>query len=285
MLLCWSRWRIWWFSTSVDREHTFEGMARFFDAAGGVPDLARTDRMGALGQSQGRRFVLHPPTLEFARYYGVEVKACQAGDAKRKGKVERPFRDLKESFLQELVVTGVPDSIEELNHRGQLWVNERVHGRVHRSTGVAPAARFNTERGFLSSLPRRRFDTDYVETRRVHRALPFITWDGVRYSVPPACLGQAVEVRLAVDGAELTVSWAGRLVARHRLAAAGATEVWDPVHRVAAETAALASNQRRHLHVVAAPLDTPSVPGRLELGAGDFDIAAPDLRVYDGGEA
>jgi len=30
------------------------------------------------------------------------------GDAKRKGKVERPFRDLKESFLQELVVTGVP---------------------------------------------------------------------------------------------------------------------------------------------------------------------------------
>ena len=92
MILCWSRWRIWWFSTSVDREHTFEGIARFFDAAGGVPKLARTDRMGALGKSQGRRFVLHPPTLEFARHYGVEIKACQAGDAKRKGKVERPFR-------------------------------------------------------------------------------------------------------------------------------------------------------------------------------------------------
>ena len=67
MILCWSRWRMWWFTTSVDREHTFEGMARFFDAAGGVPQLCRTDRMGALGQSQGRRFKLHPPTLEFAR--------------------------------------------------------------------------------------------------------------------------------------------------------------------------------------------------------------------------
>lgn len=283
MILCWSRWRIWWFSTSVDREHTFKGMARFFDAAGGAPKIARTDRMGALGQSQGRRFVLHPPTLEFARHYGVEVTACQAGDAKRKGKVERPFRDLKESFLQELVVTGVPESIDELNDRAGRWVAERVHGRLHRSTGVEPAVRFVAERGFLTPPPAARFDTDYVETRRVHRALPLITWDGVRYSVPPACLGQAVEVRVAVDADELTVAWAGKVVARHRLAGPGVTEVWDPTHRSAAETAALASTRRRHLHVVATPDPAPTPAGRLELGAGDFEVAAPDLRVYDGG--
>ena len=58
--------------------HTFEGIVRFFDAAGGVPRIARTDRMGALGQSQGRRFVLGPEALEFARHHGVEIKACQA---------------------------------------------------------------------------------------------------------------------------------------------------------------------------------------------------------------
>jgi len=284
MILCWSRWRIWWFSTSVDREHTFEGMARFFDAAGGVPKIARTDRMGALGTSQGRRFSLHPPTLEFARHHRVEIKACQAGDAKRKGKVERPFRDLKESFLQELVVTGVPEGIDELNARGQAWVDERVHGRVHRSTGIKPSERFTAERGFLSALPRRRFDTDYVETRRVHRALPFVTWNGVRYSVPPACLGQTVEVRQAVDATEVTVSWAGRTVARHRLGQAVTGDVWDPAHRVAAETAALASNQRRHLHAVATPVAVAPA-GRLEIGAGDFEVPAPDLRVYEGGEA
>ena len=39
--------------------------------------------------------------------HGTEIKACQAGDAKRKGKIERPFRDLGESFLEELVVTGL----------------------------------------------------------------------------------------------------------------------------------------------------------------------------------
>ena len=160
MILCWSRWRIWWFTTSVDREHTFEGIVRFFEAAGGVPQLCRTDRMGALGQSQGRRFKLHPPTLEFARSHGTEIKACQAGDAKRKGKIERPFRDLGESFLEELVVTGLPDDLDALNGRARLWLDHRVHDRRHRTTGVPPIERFASEHGFLRRLPTQRFDTE-----------------------------------------------------------------------------------------------------------------------------
>lgn len=89
MILSWSRWRRWWFTVSQDRQHTFEGIVGFLYAAGGVPRIARTDRMGALGRSQGRRFTLHPPALEFARHHGMTVRSCQAGDAKRKGKVER----------------------------------------------------------------------------------------------------------------------------------------------------------------------------------------------------
>jgi transposase len=100
-ILCWSRWRSWWFATSIDREHTFEGLVRGLEAFGGVPKVARTDRMGALGKSQGRRFSLHPPASEFARFHGMELRACQPRDAKRKGKVERPFRDVKERFLEE----------------------------------------------------------------------------------------------------------------------------------------------------------------------------------------
>ena len=86
-ILSWSRWRLWWFTTSVDREHTFEGLIRFFEAAGGVPKVLRTDRMGALGSSQGRRFKLHPPAQEFARFHGTEIRACQAArrEAEREG--------------------------------------------------------------------------------------------------------------------------------------------------------------------------------------------------------
>ncbi len=285
MILCWSRWRLWWFTTSVDREHTFEGVVRFFEAAGGVPQLCRTDRMGALGRSQGRRFLLHPPTLEFARHHGTEIKACQPGDAKRKGKIERPFRDLSESFLEELVVTGVPDSIDALNERARVWVDERVHDRRHRTTGVAPFERFAVEHDFLRGLPGRRFDTDYVEARRVHRALPFIEWERVRYSVPTDCLGQLVEVRKPVDSNTLNVLWAGHQIATHTIATDGRSEVWNPDHRLAAETSALASTQRRHLQLVREPAPPEPAPvGRIELPGGDFDVAVPDLARYDNTE-
>ena len=76
MILSWSRWRVWWFTTSEDRHHTFEGMARFFDEAGGVPAACCTDRMGALGRSQGRRFELHPPTVAFAAHHGMKITSC-----------------------------------------------------------------------------------------------------------------------------------------------------------------------------------------------------------------
>jgi len=36
-VLCWSRWKFWWFAPSIDQPHTFEGLVQFFEAAGGVP--------------------------------------------------------------------------------------------------------------------------------------------------------------------------------------------------------------------------------------------------------
>lgn len=100
-ILCWSRFRFWWFAPSIDRAHTFEGLVRFFEHVGGVAGIGRTDRMGALGQSRGKTFRLFPETLEFAAVHGFALKVCATGDAKRKGKVERPFRELKEAFLAE----------------------------------------------------------------------------------------------------------------------------------------------------------------------------------------
>ena len=46
---------------------------------------------------------------------------CQAGDAARKGKVERPFRDLKAGFLAEMDLDP-PGDIAELNRRADAWL-------------------------------------------------------------------------------------------------------------------------------------------------------------------
>jgi transposase len=286
-ILCWSRWRMWWFTGSEDAEHTFEGLVRFFEAAGGVPKVARTDRMGALGRSQGRRFRLHPPALEFSRHHGVEIRACQAGDAKRKGKAERPFRDLKESLLTECDALGAPGSVAELNARGAVFLAERVHPRVHSTTGVAPAERLVTERAVLGPLPRRRFDTAYAGSRRVHPRLPLVDWDGVPYSVEPSCVGQVVTCRVEVDSPELVVSWGNTEVARHLLQPDATEAVWDPDHRGAAEAIALAPH-RAHLRLVGPGPEPASPPAPvpatlLELGPGDYDVEPPDLAARYGG--
>jgi len=276
MILSWSRFRIWWFTTSEDRHHTFEGMARFFDEIGGVPAACRTDRMGALGRSQGRRFVLHSPTVGFAAHHGIKITSCRAGDAKRKGKVERPFRQLQETFLPEVEANGVPVDLADLNRRAQVWLAKRVHGVESRTTGETPAARLDVERGFLSALPRDRFDTDYVEVRRVHNAWPFVSIDANRYSVPPEALGHKVQIRRPIDTDIVQIRLAGRLIATHQLIAGRRVDVWDPAHKHAAETLALGWDPKSPDLRVVANQPEPEPVERLELG-GDYDVAPPDL--------
>jgi hypothetical protein len=275
-ILCWSRHRVWWFTTSEDRHHTFEGLIRLFEEAGGVPAVCRTDRMGALGSSQGQRFGLHPPTVAFAAHHGTKLATCRAGDAKRKGKVERPFRQLQETFLPEVELDGIPASVEELNRRAAVWLADRVHALPSRTTGEPPAVRLEVERPFLSPLPRVRFDTDYVQARRVHTSFPFIVIDSVHYSVPTKLLGQLVEIRRAVDADRFEIRWAGQTVATHPIIAGGRdTVVWDPAHRAEAENQALSRAPQRHLRVVEVE-DVEPVPQRLAL-VGDLDVEAPDL--------
>ena len=282
MILSWSRWRIWWFTTSQDREHTFEGIVRFLESIGGVPRIGRTDRMGALGQSQGRRFRLHPPAVAFARHHDLQITSCQAGDAKRKGKVERPFRQLREGFLAEQDLNP-PTSLAQLNDRGQAWLDRRVHAVPHRITGVPPAVRLETERQLLQPLPPVRFDTAHREPRTVHFAIPLIHWRGVRYSVPTAALGQTVEVHHPVDVEEFTIRWAGRTIATHTARPSGHDDVWDPSHHAEAVGEALtAATGGRHLRVVPEPAAMPEPPTRLDVGEG-YDVAPPDLTIYGEG--
>jgi hypothetical protein len=145
---------------------------------------------------------------------------------------------------------------------------------------VAPEERLAAERRLLQPLPRRRFDTAYVEARRVHVAVPMIEWRGVRYSVPVRCLGQKVEVRQEVDAERVEIRWAGEVVRTLRVAAGEVREVWDGDDFAQAQAAAL-GRHRRHLHVVAPEPPTAPAQERLELGDGDYDVAPPDLGRYD----
>ena len=190
--------------------------------------------------SQGKRFRLHPPTIDVRppprrRDQGVPGRGRQTQGQVRAAvpgaEGELPHRAATPSARRR--------TIGELNQRAGLWLPARVHARPHSTTGVAPAERLEIERRFLGPLPRRRFDTAYADTRRVHPRLPLLEWDGVPYSVPPGWLGHKVACRVEVDADVLEISSAARLLCRHRLPPDATEPVWDPAHRAAAEAIAL----------------------------------------------
>ena len=277
-ILCWSRRRYWWFTVAEDRAHTLEGFVRFFEAVGGIPAICRVDNMGALFRHPAPRSVLHPPVLDFARHHGVAIRPCLPGDAKRKGKVERPFRDLKELLVAELDASpqGPPSTVGELQARSDAWLERHWHHRPHSTTGEPPWDRWERERPLLAPLPHCRFDTARIEVRVVStRAL--IELDRSFYSVPHALVGQRVRVRIAVDSPTVEIHAAGGIVAVHQLADAAGTIRWERTHREAIDQE-LTGRPRPRLQVVDGERpDQAASPPQVALPDGDFDVAAIDL--------
>ena len=272
-VLCWSRRKFWWFADSIEQAETLEGLVSFFEDIDGIPAVGRTDRMGQLGRSRGKAFVLHPVTKTFCRHYDFAFKACDAGDAKRKGKIERPFRDLKAGFLPEMDLDP-PADIAELNRRAARWLHVYFHPVPHGTTGVAPAERFVTEQALLGRLPSVRFDTAARDARRVGR-VPLVEWGGVFYSAPPELAGKMVEARQPVAEHRLELRFLGRLVAVHELTPLGSPPQWLAEHKQRAEAIILS---RKRLALVDEPVNTVhSVTNGVELEDGDYDVDVPDL--------
>lgn len=280
-VLCWSRFKFWWFAPSIDQAHTLEGLVRFFEHVGGVPGVGRTDRMGQLGRSRSKGFVFHPVALAFARHYDLALKACDAGDAKRKGKVERPFRDLKRGLLSELDLDP-PEDIGELNRRAGRWLDRYFHSVPHATTKEAPAARLVTERPLLGAVAPVRFDTAVRDTRRVGR-VPLVEWDTVFYSAPPELAGKLIEVRQPVGYDVVELRFLGQLVALHERAPQGSPPQWLPEHRQRAEAIVLGRRRLGVLDGVGNSADrrwpSSTIAATLDLEDGDYDVAVPDLAV------
>jgi hypothetical protein len=105
--------------------------------------------------------------------------------------------------------------------------------------------------------------------------IPLVEWDTVFYSAPPELAGKLVEVRQPVGYDVVELRFLGRMVALHLLVAKGSDPQWLPEHKAAAERAALG---RRRLQVIDDDAGPPGAAmGALDLEAGDYDVAVPDL--------
>ena len=127
--------------------------------------------------------------IDLARHYGFHPKACKAYRAKTKGKVERPFRYIRQGFFLARSFRNLDDLNSQLDHWLSRIANPRVHASIRRVINEA----FAEERPHLRPLPLAPF-------RSVLRLQRWISRDGMvsvggnQYSVPDATRRRSVEV-------------------------------------------------------------------------------------------
>ena len=197
-----------------------------FQALGGAPREILYDRMktAVTGEDPDGHVIYNRGLLDLARHYGFLPRACRPYRPKTKGKVERPFRYVREDFFLARTFRNLDDLNGQLRH----WLDSVANARVHATTRRVVAGAFAEERPHLRSLPLVPYEAVLSLERRVtHEG--FVCVGGNLYSVPDTTRRRALEVHVLAD--QVRVYEAGVLIACHvPLEGRGLTRV-DSAHR------------------------------------------------------
>lgn len=182
-----------------------------FAALGGVPREILYDRMktAVLGEDEAGRVVFNETLLDLARHHGFTPRACRPYRAKTKGKVERPFRYIRQDFF----LARTFQDLDDLNRQLARWLGEVANARSHGTTGRVVAEAFAEEQPRLQALPALPFRSLLALERRVTKD-GMVSLDGNLYSVPDGTRRRVVEVQILPG--EIRILEDGRPIAIHR---------------------------------------------------------------------
>jgi transposase len=205
-----------WCTHSLDAEHTYEGIIRSFEYFDGVTDEVLVDNQKATvleHPANGKPF-FNERFMDLAGQYDFIPRACKPYRARTKGKDERMVGYIKGNFF---VRYRSFESWSHLNQLAEHWLREEADRRVQGTVREVVIKRYEREKPKLKALPLIRYDTAYLEYRRVS-ADAYIDVRGNRYSVPGELVGQTVAIRIGLDGT-LRVYQEENLVIKHFLKA------------------------------------------------------------------
>jgi transposase len=122
-----------------------------FEAIGGAPREILYDRMktAVIGEGETAGIVYNRALVDLARHYGFHPRACRPYRAKTKGKVERPFRYIREDFFLARSFRNLDDLNAQLRH----WLDSVANPRTHATTLRVVNEAFAEERPHLRPLP------------------------------------------------------------------------------------------------------------------------------------
>lgn len=184
--------------------------AAAFEVFGGVPQQILYDRMktAVIGDGPDGHVIYNRQLLDLAQHYGFTPRACAPYRAKTKGKVERPFRYVRQDFF----LGREFRDLEDLNAQFAEWLATVANARQHGTTGRVVQEAFTEEQPALQPLPLLPLRTVLRLERRVTRD-GMVSVDGNEYSVPDTTRRRLVEVQVTVQ--EVRILEAGSLIAIH----------------------------------------------------------------------
>lgn len=147
--------------------------------------------------------------MGIAVHYGFTPKVAPAYAAWVKGKIERPFQYLRESWWHGYDFVDLETANSDLFQ----WLAEKEK-RVHGTTHERVDARFEREKQYLGALPPQRCDVSERLTRRVNKDCT-IAVDGNRYLLPHTLVGQRLTLR--VKNRDMRVYSGSELIERYAL--------------------------------------------------------------------
>lgn len=210
MVLGYSRYLYAHFACRQDLATVVRRHVAAFNDFGGVPRQILYDRMKTvvLEESTPGDLRYHPTLLDLARYYGFTPRACAPYRAKTKGKVERPYRYIRQDFFLGRTFAN----LEDLNRQLAAWLAEIANRRCHGTTQRWVAEAFAEERAALQPLPTQLFNSVLRLERRISRD-GMVSVGGNLYSVPDTTRQRRIEVQVLAT--EVRIYAEGQLVAVH----------------------------------------------------------------------
>lgn len=186
-VLAYSRYAWGKFYRRTSFEFFLAGHLECFEHLKGLAHRHRYDNLRSVvirRNSSGIEY--NPQFLDFSRFFGFSIYACNPYSGNEKGRVERLIRDVR-TFLYGLDFLDLKD----LNLKFWQWLVQR-NQTIHRSTGKTPLVLLSEEK-FLS-LP----SGIYKPTRTLPASdvskTAFVEFDTNFYSVPSSCATQKADI-------------------------------------------------------------------------------------------
>jgi len=226
MILGNSRWLWGHFCPNQNLQSVLRCHIAAFTAMGGVASEVLYDRMktAVIDEDADGTVNYNKSLVALLNHYGAVPRACKPYRAKTKGKVERPFRYIRQDFF----LARTFRNMDDLNAQFEDWRTKIANPRVHASTGLIVDEAFVAEQPSLIGLPPHPYNAVLMVERRVsHDGMVSVA--GNYYSVPDTTRKRVLEVQS--HPSKICIFEGSNLIATHPVLEGKKQRRVDPSHR------------------------------------------------------